>query len=117
MTRRSCLFFGGILVLLLIAAGCITLPIGDVSYHAEKLSVTITNPTNPVDVGIQVRVYSIHEFEQHELLTTGTTVTLEKNENTVTMPLHLDPGKYKIYVYLTTNGVRETAVIRDIVVE
>jgi len=110
------LLFGGILVLLLLTAGCTTLPIGDVAYNAGKMIVTINNPGDPVDIGIQVRVYTINEFEQHELLTTGTTVTLARNENTVTIPVHLDPGKYKVYVYLTINEKRETAVIRDITV-
>ena len=70
----------------------------------------------PVNTGVQVRVYKLDEFEQHELLTTGITSTLNGTENTVEIPLRLDPGRYKIYVYLTTNGQREAAVIRDITV-
>ena len=117
MTGRSCLLFGFLLVLLLAAAGCTTLSVGNVSYGAGNLTVTITNNRDPVDTGIQVRIYKLNEFEQHELLTTGTTVTLTGTDNTVTIPLRLDPGRYKIYVYLTTNGQRETAVIRDITVK
>jgi uncharacterized protein (DUF2141 family) len=116
MTGRSCLLSGFFLLLLLAAAGCTTLSVGNVAYGAGNLTVTITNTRDPVDTGIQVRVYKLDEFEQHELQTTGTTVTLTGTENTVAIPLHLDPGRYKLYVYLTKNGQRETAVIRDITV-
>ena len=116
MTGRSCLFLGFFLILLLAVAGCTTLSVGDVSYGAGNLSVTISGTGDKVDTGIQVRVYELNEFEQHELLTTGTTVTLTGTETTIAIPLHLDPGRYKIYVYVTSSGERETAVIRDITV-
>ncbi|MFA6363740.1 hypothetical protein [Methanoregula sp.] len=116
MTGRSCLLLGFFLLLLLAAAGCTTLSVGNVSYGAGNLTVTITNNGDPGDTGVQVRVYKLDEFTQHELLTTGTTVTLNGTENTIEIPLHLDTGRYKIYVYLTKNGQRETAVIRDITV-
>ena len=80
------------------------------SFHSDRRF------RDPVNTGVQVRVYKLDEFEQHELLTTGITSTLKGTENTVEIPLRLDPGRYKIYVYLTTNGQREAAVIRDITV-
>jgi hypothetical protein len=116
MTGRSYPLFGLFLILLLAAAGCTTLSVGNVSYGAGNLTVTIANSGEPVETGIQVRVYTLDEFEQHELLTTGTTVTLTGTGNEVTIPLRLDPGRYKIYVYLTTDGKRTAAVIRDITV-
>jgi hypothetical protein len=116
MTGRSYPLFGLFLILLLAAAGCTTLSVGNVSYGAGNLTVTLANTGEPVETGIQVRVYTLDEFEQHELLTTGTTVTLTGTDNEVTIPLRLDPGRYKIYVYLTTDGKRNTAVIRDITV-
>ncbi len=116
MTGRSCLLIIFLLVLLLAAAGCATLSVGNVSYSTGNLSVTIAGSGTPVDTGVQVRVYELDEFGQHELLTTGITTTLTGTENTVEIPLHLDPGRYKIYVYLTTDGQREAAVIRDIAV-
>ncbi|MEN6395026.1 MAG: hypothetical protein ABFC78_00905 [Methanoregula sp.] len=116
MTGRSCLISGFILILFLAAAGCTTLPVGDVSYGADNLTVSITNTGEPVDIGVQVRVYTLNEYEQRELLTAGTTATLTGTENTIKVPLHLDPGRYKIYVYITEHDQRMTAVIRDITV-
>ena len=116
MTGRLYLLIGFLLALLLIASGCTTLSIGDVWYSAGNLSIPIAGSGTPVNTGVQVRVYKLDEFEQHELLTTGITSTLKGTENTVEIPLRLDPGRYRIYVYLTTNGQREAAVIRDITV-
>jgi uncharacterized protein (DUF2141 family) len=116
MTGRSCLILVFFLLIIIAAAGCMTLSVGNVAYGAGNLTVTITNTRDPVDTGIQVRVYKLDEFAQHELQPAGTTVTLTGTENTVAIPLHLDPGQYKIYVYLMKNGERVTAVIRDIMV-
>jgi hypothetical protein len=116
MNGRSWLPLGFFLILLVLAAGCTSLSVGNVSYGAGNLSVTIAGAGTPAGTGVQVRVYKLDEFEQHELLTTGTTATLSGTETTVAIPMHLDPGRYKIFVYLTTGGQREAAVIRDIAV-
>jgi hypothetical protein len=116
MTGRPCLLFCFLLVLLMVAAGCTSLSIGDVVYGAGNLSVTIAGTGAPAGIGVQVRVYKLDEFEQHELLTTGTTATITGPETTVEIPTHLDPGRYKIFVYLATDGQRDAAVIRDIAV-
>ncbi len=116
MTGRWCLLFGLLLGLLLVTAGCTSLSIGNVAYGNGNLTVGVAGPGTPLNVGVQVRVFTLDQFEQHELLTTGTTVTLTGAQNTVTIPLQLAPGNYKIYIYLTENGERETAVIRDITV-
>jgi hypothetical protein len=116
MTGRWCLLFGFFLVLLLVAAGCTTLSVGNVSYGNGNLTVAVAGPGTPVDVGVQVTVYALDEFSQAGLVTTSTTATLTGSENTVTIPVQLAPGRYKIYVYITQNGERQTAVIRDIAV-
>jgi hypothetical protein len=78
--------------------------------------VAVAGPGTPQTVDIQVRVFTLDQFEQHDLVTTGTTATLTGIDNTISIPLHLAPGRYKLYVYLFENGERETAVIRDITV-
>lgn len=104
------------LCLLLAAAGCSSLSAGDVTYGNNNLTVAVTNGGAPVSAGVQVRIFALDEFGQHELLTTGTTATLAGNGNAVRIPVHLEPGNYKIYVYVTKDGQRQTAVIRDITV-
>jgi hypothetical protein len=116
MTGRWYLLPGFFLVVLIFTAGCTSLSVGNVSYGNGNLTVGVAGPGTPVDVGVQVTVYALDEFSQHELFTTGTTAMLSGTENTVTIPVQLEPGRYKLYVYITENGERETAVIRDITV-
>jgi len=107
---------GLLLVLLLCAAGCTSYPVGGVSYMNGNLTVGISGPQTPQEVGVQATVYRVDEFSQQALFTTGTTAVLSGKETTVTLPMQLVTGNYKIYVYITRDGVRETAVIRDITV-
>jgi len=104
------------LTLLLVSAGCSTLSVGDVTYGDGNLSVAIAGTGAPENIGVQVRVFALDEFGQRELLTTGTTAQIGGNKDTVDIPVSLAPGRYKLYVYLTRDGERETAVIRDIAV-
>ena len=116
MTGRWYLLFGILLFMLISVAGCISLSVGDVTYSNSSLLIGITGPATPQESVVQVTVYEVDEFSQHEVLTTWTTVTPDGSERTVGVPADLGPGRYKIYVYLTRDGERETAVIRDITV-
>ncbi|HVP95922.1 hypothetical protein [Methanoregula sp.] len=116
MSGRGYLFLGLFLLLFLAAAGCTTYSVGDVSYQNGTLDVAVAGPGTPADVTVQVTVYSLTAYSQQELLTTWATATLTGSKNMVAVPLQLDPGNYKMYVYITENGRREAAVIRDITV-
>lgn len=114
MNGRSSLAVIFLLLLFPVIAGCVSPSIGDVSYADGNMTVAITHTGKPVDAGVQVRIFTLGEFEQHDLLTTGTSLTLSEGGNSAVIPVSLDPGRYKLYVYLTANGEREAAVIRDI---
>jgi len=43
-------------------------------------------------------------------------LTLHQGETIAVIPGTLEPGQYKLYIYLIQNGERRTATIRDIVV-
>jgi hypothetical protein len=100
----------------LAGAGCLSLSVGSVSYDNGNLSVIVTNSGDPVDAGVQVRIFQVDGMAQREQEMTGTPVSLAHGTNTVPVPVMLEPGTYKIYVYLTINGERQAAVIRDIMV-
>ena len=105
------------LVLILAAGtGCTSVTIGEVSYNNGTLTVPVTSPAGPVESFVQVTVYEIKDFHQQEMRTVQQPVTLAAGENPVQVPLSLDPGTYKLYVYILTPGERQTATIRDIVV-
>lgn len=100
--------------MLFFTAGCVSSAVGDVGYNHGNITIAIDHSGAPVETGVQARIFTLSEFEQHELLTTGTDVTLATGKNSIVLPVSLSPGRYKIFVYLTTDGQRETAVIRDI---
>jgi hypothetical protein len=107
----SLILFAGLLF-----TGCITLSIGNAGYAGENITVMITNAGAPAAAHIQVTVYEIRYLLQQEYAVLGTDVMLGPGENIVSVPGHLGPGQYKLYIYLSQNGERQTAVIRDIVV-
>jgi hypothetical protein len=116
MSLKRSLFLLGVVLLITLSTGCTSPAIGDVSYHNQGLSVHVSNIGDQFDGGIQLRIYEIKNLNQHELTVTGIPVSVKKGENEFTVPVTLEPGTYKIYVYLTEGGERKTASIRDIVV-
>jgi urease beta subunit len=103
-------------IILVLSAGCTSLAIGDVTPTDQGMMVHVTNSGDPINAGIQVRVFRIHDLMQQELTNTGVTATLNQGENVVNVPVRVEPGTYKLYVYVTMNGERKTASIKDIVV-
>jgi hypothetical protein len=102
--------------LIVLSTGCTSLAIGDVYYRNQGLLVHVSNNGDPVDAGIQVRIYEIKNLNQRELTVVGIPVLVRKGENEFIVPVTLEPGTYKLYMYLTINGERKTAGIKDIVV-
>ncbi|MGD1004126.1 MAG: hypothetical protein ABR887_01745 [Methanoregulaceae archaeon] len=106
-----------ICVLLVLSCGCISLAIGDVSYRNDRLSVHVTNDGDTLEnAGIQVRIFEIKDLNQHELTNIVIPVSVVKGENDFTVPVNLQPGAYKLYVYLSVNGDRRAASIKDLVI-
>jgi hypothetical protein len=103
-------------IILVLSAGCTSFAIGDVTPTDQGMKVHVTNSGDPINAGIQLRVFRIHDLAQQELTNTGVTVALDHGENVVTVPVRIEPGTYKLYVYVTMNGERKTATIKDIVV-
>ena len=102
--------------LLVLETGCTSAAIGDVSYGNRTLTVPVSSTADPVDAFIQVTVYKIRDLHQQELTTVQQPVHLASGENTLQVPLSLEPGSYKLYIYILKPGERQTAAIRDIVV-
>jgi hypothetical protein len=105
-----------LLIAFMIAGGCMSTNIGDVSYADGGFTLSVTNAGEPTEAHIQVTVYQIQDLHQTELSVLNTSVLLQKGENRVKVPGQIGPGRYKLYVYLVRNGTRQTAVIRDILV-
>jgi len=104
------------LVLFSFLCGCVSSSVGDISYTKGGLAARITNPGEPADAFVQVTVYQVNGLFQQEHTVVMTAVRLETGENTVKIPVTLQPGTYKLNIYLIQQGERKTAVIRDIIV-
>jgi hypothetical protein len=106
----------GILFVTLLFAGCTTISIGDAGYANNTVSLPITNTGGPSGGYIQVTVYEIKNNQQEETDVLYAPLALQQGENTALIPGTLEPGQYKLYIYLIQNGERKAATIRDIVV-
>jgi hypothetical protein len=118
MTGQVRLFLtaGTILVLALLCTGCLSMNVGDASYRNRSVMVQITNTGEPADVTVQVTAYRIQDLHQQMYTIAGAPATIRNGETDVMVPVELEPGTYKLYVYILSDGDRKTAVIRDITV-
>jgi hypothetical protein len=105
-----------ICVLLVLSSGCVSTEVGDAKYQNNGILVNVNSPSAMPDTFIQVTIYEVKGLQQQESLYVTSAVNLTKGENTVFFPAPLQPGTYKLRIYLIQNGERKTAVIRDIVV-
>jgi hypothetical protein len=105
-----------LLVVILLFSGCTTIDIGNAEYANNTVSLPITNTGSPSEGYIQVTVYEIIHNQQEETDVLYAPLALQQGENTAHIPGTLEPGQYKLYIYLIQNGERKAATIRDIVV-
>lgn len=103
-------------VLLVVLSGCTSLAVGDARYHNGGISVNLNSSSTMPDAFMQVTIYQVKDLQQQEYFVVTSPVNLESGENTVFFPARLEPGTYKLRIYLIHDSERKTAVIRDIVV-
>ncbi|HZD42454.1 MAG TPA: hypothetical protein VE134_00200 [Methanomicrobiales archaeon] len=99
-----------------ILAGCVESSFGDVSYDGKVFHIAATNGESPVDAVLQVTAFRVGDLNQEKAFENVSVVRFEQGSNTYTVPADLQPGDYKLYVYLTIGNERKASVIRDIVV-
>jgi hypothetical protein len=94
--------------------GCIGIGFGEVTYSAGHLGVTVDNPSDPLEATLQVTVFRTEDFKQTEVANFAEMVTFQSGQNAFTFPVDLEPGTYKLYLYITKGSTRTVSVIRDI---
>lgn len=106
----------GIVFFTLFSAACVSTTIGDAAYSGSVLTLSVSHTGEPSEGYVQVTVYEIKDNHQVETHVFYAPLALQQGENTAFIPGTLEPGQYKLYIYLIQNGERKTAAIRDIVV-
>jgi hypothetical protein len=108
--------FYGFCVLFVLLSGCVSTEVGDARYQNNGILVSVNSSSAMPDAFMQVTIYEVKGLQQQESLFVTSPVNLTPGENKVFFPAPLQPGTYKLRIYLIHNGERKTAVIRDIVV-
>jgi hypothetical protein len=114
---RSVLLLVTFLALVSLSTGCLSVSIGRVSYDGTNLAVQVTNAGGATDAALQVNVFRFQDFRQVEVTRKTLSVRLERGTGTYSIPLALDKGTFRLYLYVTTGNDRRASVIQDITVE
>jgi hypothetical protein len=104
------------LMLLALSPGCLSTSIGRVDYDGKNLTVQVADAGGPEDAALQVSVYRFQDFRQVETSRQIFPVTLGQGTTTLTVPLGLEEGTYRLYLYIIIDNARRASVIRDITV-
>jgi len=115
--KRRLLIIPLLMILAIFSAGCFETSFGVVEYSYPLLNVEIINSGEETDAYVQVTVFDLSDFRQIETGKYVEDVNLKKGSNLVSVPVELEKGTYKLYIYLIVNGERKVAEIRDIGVE
>ena len=116
-TGKSVLLLALLLALLSLTPGCLsTATIGPATYDGSSLRVQVTNTAGAGDAALQVNVFRFQDFRQVEVAREIQPVRLEQGTGTYAVPLALDDGTFRLYLYVITDNVRRAAAIQDITV-
>jgi len=110
------LIVSGMVFCALLSAACVSTSIGEVTYSGGGVSFSVSQDGGPSEGYVQVTVYKIQDNQQKETGVFYAPLALQRGENSAFIPVTLEPGHYKLYIYLIQNGERKAATIRDIVV-
>jgi len=118
MSTRTNVFLivSGLVFFSLFSAACVSTTFGEVTYYGGGLTLPVSHTGEPSEGYIQVTVYAIKDNQQVETDVFYAPLALQQGDTTAFIPGMLEPGQYKLYIYLIQNGERKTAAIRDIVV-
>ena len=116
MASRGYIVLGIFLCLCGVTAGCMTASIGDISYQEGGLHIVATIQDPTVQAVLQVTVYRVENLTQVEIFKKAEFIQFESGTREYVMPVALDRGTYKVYVYITVDGDSKARVVRDLVV-
>jgi hypothetical protein len=115
--KMKSLFLLLVVIAAVLSCGCLTYSFGDVAYDDGSLDIEIINDGEPKDISVQVTVFDLSGLRQVEIGRYINYVSIESGDNRYSLPVELEEGNYKLYLYILDDGRRSSAVIRDIEVK
>jgi len=110
-----------LVVVLIVFAGGSSYDVDTPVYKDGKLVTTISNSGNDEMVWVQYRIFRQDGLKSEQIGDTFSYgVDLKKGKTVTTCDVNLDPGKYKIFIYLSTyveDSQRIAGFVRDIEVK
>ena len=103
-----------LLVVIAVSAGCVTYSIGTVSYDGDAVHVCVDNKGEVRDAAMQITVFDLSGFKQVEVNKIVRSVHLDAGLNDVAFDVDLQPGPYRLFIYMMEGGERLGCVIEDI---
>lgn len=103
-----------LLAMLAVSAGCLTYSIGTVLYDGDVVHVSVDNKAEARDAAMQITVFDLSDFKQVEVDKIVRSVHLDAGINDVTFDVNLQPGPYRLFIYMMEDGERLGCVIEDV---
>ncbi len=103
-----------VLMVVIVSAGCLTYSICTVSYDGSAVHVSVDNKKEARDVAMQITVFDISGFEQVGVNKIVRSVHLDAGMNDVAFDAALQPGPYRLFIYMMEDGKRLGCSIEDI---
>ena len=113
MRTQGLLLVFALLLVSVLGSGCMNLVPGDVTYQPGSLAFTIRSEGTLPDGVLEVAVFRLQDFKQAELYRNADSFPLKAGANEVTVPLTLQKGNYRCFIYISTGKTRYPVVIRD----
>jgi len=113
----SSLLIIGIISFSILSAGCIGGFFRDVTCDGKEIVATGDWSGEPVKGVFQAIIFRIDGLTQDEIASKTLWVELSTGENTIIMPVDLEPGSYKFFFYLFVEGDRKAGIIREFTVQ
>lgn len=103
-----------LLALIVVSAGCLSYSIGTVAYDGNAVHVSVENNGDARDAAMQITVFDLSGFKQVEIHKIVRSVHLSPGTNDVAFDVALEPGSYRLFIYMMQDGERLGCVIEDL---
>jgi len=113
MRTQVCFLIFILLLFSVLGSGCINLVPGDVTYNSGSLIFKIRSEETIPDGVLEVAIFRLQDFKQVELSRNAVNFPLKTGENDVTIPIALQQGNYRCFIYISSGTKRYPVVIRD----